>query len=99
MLDTIDEIVEDLVSNLHPTKRYEIMRMVERDLITLHSTFGKVIRNDYGFWNTHPLTYEWRTNPFSRNIIDGVDCSDYHPDALSTQIMHLVWKRLHDTMA
>jgi len=44
------------------------------------------IRNEYGLWHDSPLTAVWRDNPDTRRIIDGVDHSYWHPDAVSNRI-------------
>ena len=49
------------------------------------------IRNDYGLWEfDHPLTQHWHMNPECRNIVDGVDYSEDHPDQVSVAILEVV---------
>ena len=47
----------------------------------------RAIRNDYGLWEfDHPLTQHWHQNPDCRNIVDGIDHSEDHPDNVSAEI-------------
>jgi len=56
---------------------------------------GRAIRNDYGLWEfDHPLTQHWHMYPDARNIVDGVDCSEDHPDQVSADILDLVRAKL-----
>lgn len=56
---------------------------------------GRAIRNDYGLWEfDHPLTQHWHMNPEARNIVDGIDHSEDHPDNVSALIFGLVKARL-----
>ncbi len=55
----------------------------DRDLISLHHSFGRWIRNNYGLWKyTHTAELE-----------DGVDYSPFHPDAISMKIIKEAWLR------
>jgi hypothetical protein len=56
---------------------------------------ARAIRNDYGLWEfDHPLTQHWHMNPEARNIVDGIDHSEDHPDQVSAEILALVRARL-----
>lgn len=51
---------------------------------------GRAIRNHGNLWHDSPLTERWRTDPSSRDIRDGVDYSEDHPD----QISHIILERV-----
>jgi hypothetical protein len=51
------------------------------DLISYHHTLGRDIRNHFGLWE-----YMWEPK-----LIDGVDCSEEHPDAISMRVIEKVW--------
>lgn len=55
------------------------------------SMVGRAIRNDYGLWEfDHPLTQHWHQHEDCRNIVDGFDCSEDHPDQVSAAILEVV---------
>lgn len=65
-------------------------------LAKYHHSWGMSIRNEFGLWEQdHPLTKNWHQNPDNRNIIDGIDFSDDHPDSISMKIMELVHKKIN----
>lgn len=52
---------------------------------------ARAVRNDYGLWEfDHPLTQHWHMYPEARNIVDGIDCSEDHPDEVSATILETV---------
>lgn len=52
---------------------------------------ARTIRNEYGLWEfDHPLTQHWHMYPEARNIVDGIDCSEDHPDQVSAEILEYV---------
>lgn len=56
---------------------------------------GRRIRNDFGLWDpAHPLTQHWHLHPDCRNIVNGIDFSEDHPDNISGEILALVRKAL-----
>lgn len=56
---------------------------------------ARAIRNDYGLWEfDHPLTQHWHMHPEARNIVDGIDYSEDHPDAVSAEILGCVKAQL-----
>jgi hypothetical protein len=56
---------------------------------------GRSIRNEYGLWEPdHPLTQHWHQNPECRNIVDGIDYSEDHPDAVSAEIIRVLREML-----
>lgn len=69
----------------------------ESDLYFIQSRcldFGQVghsVRNDYGLWEfDNPLTQHWHQHEDCRNIVDGIDHSEDHPDNVSAEIIELV---------
>ncbi len=48
-----------------------------------HHTLGRYIRNKFHLWD-----YEWEAK-----IIDGVDDSPEHPDAVSMAVIEELWKQ------
>jgi hypothetical protein len=77
----MDKSVLDIVKNCEYSKLHKF-----------HLGLGMTIRNTFGFWHSHPLTKNWRENPVSR---DGVDHSLDHPDAVSMDIIRMLWKELN----
>jgi len=75
---TIDEIVLDIAKN--PESK-GILTNKREDLIVLHHSSGRWIRNEYKLWE----------RPWEPVIIDGVDHSENHPDALSMQVMEKLY--------
>jgi len=81
-----EEIVTDLVGRL-PNEDIELLKdMKEQDLISLHSSFGMMIRNMYGLW--HP------NNPYINTRT-----SDFHPDQYSFYIITQLHKKLNNNNA
>lgn len=95
MLDKIDLIAYDAIKNMSIGDR-EVVSGKRR--IHLQSLFEanvmRWIRNRYGLWDANPLTAKWRDNPDTRVMIDGVDHSYYHPDAVSARIFKFMQKHL-----
>lgn len=87
---TIEQIVDDLMLSLSEEDR-AFIRSRQPDL----GMVGRHIRNHYGLWDPrHPLTKRWHEDPSSRVIIDGIDHSPDHPDAVSGGILRLLRQRL-----
>jgi hypothetical protein len=97
-----DEIVEDLNEIFHrqPGKGdleflAEFKATPRDDLTKYHHSLGRAIRNEFELWYVSCLTEGWRTNEAGRDIRDGVDYSEDHPDHVSTQLMEAFWDKLH----
>lgn len=61
------------------------------DLEKFHMSYGQWIRNAFNLWEEHcPLT------PYQPMIIDGVDHSPTHPDAVSQKILHAARDMVED---
>ena len=86
---TVEEIIEDLRKEIFETWPEEaitdffLTEYNENNLIMYHHSLGRYIRNMYGLWG----------RPWEPKIINGVDTSPEHPDAISMTIMREVWKR------
>lgn len=100
-LHSISAHVDDILDRLDETSADALRNMKEGELIGLHHSWGRSIRNEFGFWDvSHPLTKNWHTNPDAR-ILEAmgetlmIDNSPDHPDAVSMAIMKGVWKKIN----
>ena len=59
----------------------EFLQCPRDQLHKYHHTVGREIRNKFGLWQ-----HKWEPN-----LIDGVDYSEEHPDALSMRALQMVW--------
>ena len=85
MSDVFEPILNDLLNRIPPDSLKEIKEMSEDDLICLHHGLGTYIRNTYGLWET----------PWIPVLVDGVDCAEDHPDAISQRIIEALHKKLN----
>lgn len=96
MLSTVEEIAQDLVSHLHPEDQEAIATEFSayEAMVSVWAESGimREIRNEYGLWHTNPLTEKWRHNVRDRDIRDGVDFSEDHPDNVSA----VIYKRVKE---
>lgn len=86
-MNTIEEIAKDAITRISPE---DLQWIKKQDVYELHHNLGRWIRNLYDLWLTSPLTENWRTNPDTRDLRDGLDYSPYHPDAISTRIIERI---------
>ena len=84
MILTEDQIVDELFKELGEKDLHFIFNMNKDDLISLHHSYGRHIRNTYKLWEN-----KW--NPV---LQDQVDVSEGHPDAISMRIIEKLWKKL-----
>lgn len=56
------------------------------EMIEYHSSVGRHIRNKYQLWDRGHVP----------EIINGVDVSPNHPDAISQRILERVWVLVHE---
>ena len=89
---TFNEIVKDLMTTLSESDKDHIASLPQRDLISLHDTLGRHIRNCYGLWDER--------NPYVKHHAltttrDGVITDPMHPDQVSQDIIGVLWMRLH----
>jgi hypothetical protein len=77
---TEDEILQDLINNQDSRI---IIENSKSDLIMLHHSLGRTIRNDYRLWHednpiNHKGNYEWD--------------SEHHPDQISQRIIEKLYE-------
>lgn len=98
MLKTFDGIVTHIISILTDSDKAKAKEFPRNELISLHHTFGRSIRNEYGLWDAnHPLTKSWhelRSAGSEEQIVDGIDFHPNHPDSVSQRIIERVWELL-----
>lgn len=95
MLDKIDLIAYDAIKNLSIGDREVVSGKRRIHLQPLfEANVMRWIRNRYSLWDDNPLTTKWRDNPDTRVMVDGVDHSYYHPDAVSARIYKFMQKHL-----
>lgn len=80
-----NDIAADLIATMSDEQIEGLRRNAFDDLILLHHTFGRFIRNRYRLWDPK--------NPHTR-YSDGDDES--HPDNLSYRVIQLVWHYFND---
>ncbi len=87
--ERIEQVVEDLRKNVMAKwdrdvqNEFFLTEYNDKTLIQYHHGLGTWIRNKYKLWD---ITWE-------PELIDGVDYSPNHPDAISMTIIKEVWKR------
>lgn len=89
-MTTVSEIVEKVVEWFFETpveEQQAFLNCNRNDLVMYHHSLGRNIRNEFELW-----TIEWEPE-----LIDGVDHSPYHPDAVSMTIIEEVWDKLHES--
>ena len=74
----------------------EVFKKTPRDRLNMyHHDLGMTIRNRFNLWDpSHPLTQHWHLNPECREIVNGIDYSEDHPDAVSMDIVRAIWDQL-----
>lgn len=83
-----DKIVEHVLKWFEeaPEKDKDIFKNSTKDeLIRYHHYLGKNIRNEFDLWEI-----SWKPE-----IVDGIDISENHPDAISMRIIEEVWRRIN----
>jgi hypothetical protein len=63
----------------------DLLSVARDELFTLHHTLGRSIRNEFLLW----------AKAWTPDLIDGVDYSNDHPDAISSRIIEQVWDMLY----
>lgn len=66
--------------------RLDFKRTAKDNLVMFHHSLGMSIRNEFKLWE----------NKWEPELIDGVDCSPNHPDAISMRIIERVWEMAHE---
>lgn len=86
------EIAADIMLyKLSEDAKAALRRIDREDLIHLHYTVGRSIREEYLLWD--------KDNPYTMlnyqpTIVDGVDINPNHPDAVSHRVLELIWSRM-----
>ena len=90
------ESIADQILREYPKDDLEFIRCGDIDrFIGARSMVLRHIRNDFGLWEfDHPLTQHWHQHPEAREIIDGADFSEDHPDQIANSILEVVRKKL-----
>jgi hypothetical protein len=78
------EIISLLKKN--PDFLNEIKNCKKENLISYHNSLGRDIRNYFKLWDT-----EW-----TPEIVNCVDISENHPDAISMKLIENVWSILQN---
>ena len=85
---TKNEIIASEWKRLSEDEKLAFGRIKEIDLILLHHSYGRLIRNKYFLWAAdNPLTMK----DYEEMIEDGCDVNPNHPDHVSMNII----KELH----
>ena len=85
--ERFEEIVTDVLGwfkTASEPARHSFKNCTEDQLIRYHHTLGRDIRNDFSLW-----VEQWEPK-----IVEGVDMSEDHPDAISQRIIIEVWRRV-----
>jgi hypothetical protein len=61
----------------------EFLNTKEKDLISYHTSLGRKIRNEFKLWELN----------WTPEIVDGVDISQDHPDAISMRVIETIWNK------
>ena len=95
-LHSIQAYADQITDEIDKQSQQALRNIQVGELHRLHSSWGRAIRNEFGLWQAdHPLTKNWHNNPDGRDIQDGIDCSNDHPDRVSMLIMLAVWKKVN----
>lgn len=78
-----EQIANDVLARMSAEDKIEWREAKREELIQVHHTTGRAIRNFYGLWRPE--------NPYT-NADD--PCGSTHPDQVSQRVIYLVWKRL-----
>lgn len=81
-----EQIVDDIIATKLSANDFAFLKSFQKEnLIALHHSFGRSIRNTYDLWQR-----DWVPE-----IEDGIDVSPNHPDAVSMRIIETVWERIN----
>jgi len=98
-INTIEGIADDVISKMSDEDKVWVTKHSLDNVCAMHHSVGQWIRNTYGLWHTNALTESWRTKPETHDIRGGVDYSADHPDAVSNDVLELIWKKLTKAVA
>ena len=71
------------VAATSPESQLRFLASSEADLIQFHDSLGRSIRNEFELWS----------EPWTPELVNGIDYSPDHPDTISMKIIKEVWKR------
>lgn len=94
---TVESLADEFIAEAGEATSAAIIfkNTAPEDLGKYHHSLGRDLRNHFGLWNpVHPLTQHWHLNPECRNMVDGVDYSEDHPDAVSMDILRAIHSKL-----
>ncbi len=95
-LYSISAYADTIIDEIDDESQQALRSLSFDQLASLHSSWGRAIRNEFGLWQfDHPLTKHWHEFPEEHDMRNGVDYSDDHPDAVSMEIMKVVWKKVN----
>lgn len=84
-----DEIVEEVIRWLSEESDdvvEEFLSCTKEQLIRYHTGLGRNIRNHFKLWEV-----EWEPE-----LVNGIDMSQNHPDAISMAIIEDVWEKVKE---
>lgn len=85
--ERMEEIVLEMIqvyNNVPISDQFDFKHASESELIEWHDSLGRDIRNEFGLWDT----------PWEPVLVEGVDMSPNHPDAISMDIIKEIWRRV-----
>jgi len=86
----IDDMTRQVISwrgeNPHTNDFEKFINTPREDLIIYHSTLGRYIRNYFSLWS-------YKHTP---ELVNGVDVSPNHPDAISMRVIEKVWEHFQN---
>lgn len=86
-MKTESEIAEEMFARLSEADIFTLKTVKTEDSMgEFHHSVGQWIRNEYHLWEV-----DW-----APEIVDGVDCSPNHPDAISSRILRKIWRLVHE---
>lgn len=92
MFLTQEQIAADILANhMPPADKNTLAAYLRSDLIMLHHTMGRWIRNAYDLWDAANPNTMLGYEPLIEN---GCDCNPKHPDAVSMDVIYMMWEQL-----
>lgn len=77
-------VVLDWANATTPEQRNQFKNSRKEDLIVYHHSTGLTIRNEFKLW----------ANKWEPELVDGIDTSPFHPDAISMRVIEAVWTKM-----
>ena len=84
--ETVDQTVEQLLSDITLNNEIQILAMQEEDLMNLHFSLAAYIRNQFRLWTGNEALMESCRSAFGNQ--------DLHVDDVSMVIVKALWERL-----